>query len=45
MCLFYVLFTFVTLDTDEGEVAGENFGEGFEEEHGQANQGKPPIDL
>ena len=41
----YVLFTFATIDTNEGEVEGEDFGEGFEEDQGQAKQGKPSIDL
>jgi hypothetical protein len=41
----YVLFTFAALDTNEGEVEGEDFGEGFEENQGQANQGKPSLDL
>ena len=45
MCWLDVLFTFATLDTNEGEVEGEEFGEGFEEDQGQANQGKPSIDL
>jgi hypothetical protein len=41
----FALFTFATLDTNEGEVEGEDFGEGFEEDQGQANQGKPSLDL
>ena len=45
MCWLDVLFTFATLDTNEAEVEGEEFGEGFEEDQGQANQGKPSIDL
>ena len=39
-------FISVTLDTNAGEVEGEEFGEGFEEVQGQiANQGKPSPDL
>ena len=45
MYWMYVLFTFATIDTNEGEVEGEDFGEGFEEDQGQANQGKPSFDL
>ena len=45
MYWLYALFTFATLDTNEGEVEGEDFEEGFEEDQGQANQGKPSIDL
>ena len=40
-----LLFIFATLDTNAGEVEGEEFGEGFEEDQGLANQGKPSIDL
>ena len=38
-------FIFPTLDTNLGEVEGEDFGEGFEEDQGLANQGKPSFDL
>jgi hypothetical protein len=41
----FALFTFATLDTNEGEVEGEDFRESFEEDQGQANQGKPSLDL
>jgi hypothetical protein len=40
-----ILFIFATIDTNEGEVEGEDFGEGFEEDQEQANQGKPSFDL
>jgi hypothetical protein len=39
----YVSFTFTTLDTNEGGVEGEEFGEELEEDQGQANQGKPSL--
>jgi hypothetical protein len=39
----YASFTFATLDTNEGEVEGEDFGEELEEDQGQANQGKPSL--
>ena len=45
MCWLFALFIFATLDTNEGEVEGEDFREGFEEDQGQANQGKPSLDL
>ena len=45
MCWLYVLFAFATIDTNEGDIEGEEFGEGFEEDQGQANQSKPSIDL
>ncbi|KAK1648884.1 hypothetical protein QYE76_066689 [Lolium multiflorum] len=32
-------------DTNVGEVEGEDFGEGFEEDQGLASQGKPSFDL
>jgi hypothetical protein len=38
-------FIFATLDTNAGEVEREEFGEGFEEYQGLANQGKPSLDL
>ena len=38
-------FIFATLDTNAGEVEGEEFGEGCEEDQWLANQGKPSIDL
>jgi hypothetical protein len=34
-------FIFATLDSNVGEVEGEEAGEGFEEDQGLANQGKP----
>jgi hypothetical protein len=40
-----LLYIFATLDTNMGEVEGEEFGEGFEEDQGLANQGKPYFDL
>jgi hypothetical protein len=41
----FAFFTFATLDTNEGKIEGEDFGEGFEEDQGQANQAKPSLDL
>ena len=38
-------FIFATLDSNVGEVEGEEVGEGFEEDQGLANQGKPSFDL
>jgi hypothetical protein len=38
-------FIFATLDSNVGEVEGEEVDEGFEEDHGVANQGKPSFDL
>ena len=35
----------MTLDSNVVEVEGEEVGEGFEEDQGLANQGKPSFDL
>jgi hypothetical protein len=48
--LSYVLivccsFIFATLDSNVGEVEGEEVCEGFEEDQGLSNQGKPSFDL
>jgi hypothetical protein len=38
-------FYFATLDSNVGEVEGEEVGEEFEEDQGLTNQGKPSFDL
>ncbi len=38
-------FIFATLDSNVGEVEGEEVCKGFEEDQGLASQGKPSFDL